>query len=113
MMHGKFNVDECTIITYQSGNRNTRSVANDKQLATSRARTESMRSWFSERISDVWNNLPAELKSIKPKYSRNGINTNVFKCALVKHFHMLSKKFEIENVCSWRVKCRCCLCRVE
>lgn len=65
IMHGAGNLDKNTWFTQHIGDRSTRSNADPFNLKKKNGRTEIRNNFFSIRVIDPWNAIPAELKAIE------------------------------------------------
>ena len=65
--------------------------------------------FYSNRIVNLWNSLPLEIRSITP----SSTSTRLFKTALANyytHMYKLHRDFNVEDTCIWLSHCRCASC---
>ncbi len=62
LLHGHDRVDPRQWFTHVSNERVTRQAADPLNLTASRSRLDLRRNFFSQRVIDHWNAVPAELK---------------------------------------------------
>ncbi len=86
---------------------NTR-LNNGPTIISSFARTETYKTFYSNRIVKLWNLLPIEIKQLECINS----NASLFKSHIKRHYKCLfDMNFDTENLCTWVTHCRCPICR--
>ena len=67
IIHGKSKVDRSTWFSFASehSSRNTRLTADPLNITVKRSRLELRKNFYSNRVTEKWNSLPAELKNAK------------------------------------------------
>jgi hypothetical protein len=71
------------------------------------ARTETYAHYFFNRARRTWNSLPVNLRTTELKSGSQS-----FKFALIRYLrYRLISSFDVNNCCTWVLKCRCPTCR--
>jgi hypothetical protein len=100
---------DSNILNLVSFNQNRGRNNDDLMLNHKRVHLETCRNFYINRITNLWNSVPYELRSIE--LTESGYNTsfkNNLKAWFIDYFR---NNFRVEDVCTWVVCCTCHRCR--
>ncbi len=106
-LHNMFDYNMRNIVSVVQNNRRS---GNKITFEVKSAKTETYKSFYSNRIVELWNNLPIEIKSVQC----TNRTASLFKSRLKKMYRQKTVTyFDTNNLCTWKTVCRCHLCRPD
>lgn len=108
-LHGYCDLDLTNLVPFRDPPAvHTRSAQDPLKLKNITTRTETAKHFFSQRIINIWNNLPLDIRSTLCSNKKIiPFKTKVF----LYYCNKLTTEFNTDNTCTWVSHCTCSSCR--